>query len=172
MDTPPGRRSQNARDAVTLIQKLRKDSFGVQSAKTAATKVLWANDAPLFTGSEDAASDIFAQLVGELAQLSSLQSPAFTRLFDLSDVVVEVLSAANELLFSVLLLLTAPGFPARNWVEASGSDAPADGKRATLEVAFLPEDAVKRRFLAAMSGDAYGSLIDSFARADQRAAVF
>ncbi|KAK3249533.1 hypothetical protein CYMTET_41039 [Cymbomonas tetramitiformis] len=123
---------------------------------------------------------------------------------------------ANELLYSVLLLLTAPGSPARNWVEASGADVPADGKRATLEVVrmladdstpfesltellevrisdesdpdssirlfnsclrdaqrlqTLPEDAVKRQFLSALSGPAYATLVDSFARADQRAAV-
>ncbi|KAK3280203.1 hypothetical protein CYMTET_11946 [Cymbomonas tetramitiformis] len=124
--------------------------------------------------------------------------------------------AANELLYSVLLLLTAPGSPARNWVEACGADVPADGKRATLEVVrmladdstpfesfaellevgisdehdpdsgirlfnsclrdaqrlqTLPEDAVKRQFLSALSGPAYATLVDSFARADQRAAV-
>ncbi|KAK3253099.1 hypothetical protein CYMTET_37633 [Cymbomonas tetramitiformis] len=35
----------------------------------------------------------------------------------------------------------------------------------------LPEDAVKRQFLAALSDEAYSTLIDSFARVDQRAAV-
>ncbi|KAK3282434.1 hypothetical protein CYMTET_9828 [Cymbomonas tetramitiformis] len=35
----------------------------------------------------------------------------------------------------------------------------------------LPEDVVKRQFISALSGPAYAALVDSFARADQRAAV-
>ncbi|KAK3254071.1 hypothetical protein CYMTET_36701, partial [Cymbomonas tetramitiformis] len=109
--------SQSQRDAVTLLQRLRKDSFDVQAAKTAATKVLGAKDAA-FDGDEVSASDVFARLF-------SLQPPAFVPLFELHDAAVEVHSSANELLYSVLLLLTAPGSPARNWAEAFGSDAPA-----------------------------------------------
>ncbi|KAK3283416.1 hypothetical protein CYMTET_8883 [Cymbomonas tetramitiformis] len=149
-------------------------------------------------------------------RVTTFPSPAFAPLFDLTAVDTPVLPAANELLYSVLLLLTAPGSPARNWVEASGADVPAGGKRATLEVVrmladastpfdaltelldvkisdehdpdagirlfnsclrdaqrltTLPEDAVTRQFLSALSGQAYATLVDSFARADQRAAV-
>ncbi|KAK3281315.1 hypothetical protein CYMTET_10886 [Cymbomonas tetramitiformis] len=201
--------------AATLVQRLRKDSFDVQCAKTAATKVLGDKTAK-FHGNESSASDIFSQLVSEIQQLFTLQSQALAPLFELSAADVPVMTAANELLYSVLLLLTAPGSPARNWVEASGADVPADGKRATLEVVrmladdstpfesltelldvrisdesdpdsgirlfnsclrdaqrlqTLPEDAVKRQFLSALSGPAYATLVDSFARADQRAAV-
>ncbi|KAK3248060.1 hypothetical protein CYMTET_42460 [Cymbomonas tetramitiformis] len=201
--------------AATLVQRLRKDSFDVQCAKTAATKVLGDKTAK-FHGSESSASDIFSQLISEIKQLFTLQSQAFAPLFELTAADVPVMPAANELLYSVLLLLTAPGSPARNWVEASGADVPADGKRATLEVVrmladdstpfesfaellevrisdehdpdsgirlfnsclrdaqrlqTLPEDAVKRQFLSALSGPAYATLVDSFARADQRAAV-
>ncbi|KAK3271276.1 hypothetical protein CYMTET_20365 [Cymbomonas tetramitiformis] len=201
--------------AATLVQRLRKDSFDVQCAKTAATKVLGDKTAK-FHGSESSASDIFSQLISEIQQLFTLQSQAIAPLFELSAADVPVMPAANELLYSVLLLLTAPGSPARNWVEASGADVPADGKRATLEVVrmladdstpfesltellevrisdehdpdsgirlfnsclrdaqrlqTLPEDAVKRQFLSALSGPAYATLVDSFARADQRAAV-
>ncbi|KAK3278208.1 hypothetical protein CYMTET_13834 [Cymbomonas tetramitiformis] len=207
--------SEASTAAAVLLQRLRRDSFDVQCAKTAATKVLGDKTAK-FKGNENSASDIFSQLVSELQQLFTLQSPAFAPLFELTAADAPVLSAANELLYSVLLLLTAPGSPARNWVEASGSDVPADGKRATLEVvrmladvstpfdAFaellevrisdeqdpdsdirlfnsclrdaqrlqaLPEDAVKRQFISALSGPAYAALVDSFARADQRAAV-
>ncbi|KAK3278889.1 hypothetical protein CYMTET_13203 [Cymbomonas tetramitiformis] len=208
--------SEASAAAATLVQRLRRDSFDVQISKTAATKVLGDKTAK-FRGDEAAASDIFSQLVSELQQLFTLQSPAFAPLFDLDTAAdTPVLPAANELLYSVLLLLTAPGSPARNWVEASGADVPADGKRAALEVvrmladvsapfdAFaellavrisderdpdsdirlfnsclrdaqrlqaLPEDAVKRQFLSALSGPAYATLVDSFARADQRAAV-
>ncbi|KAK3288818.1 hypothetical protein CYMTET_3716 [Cymbomonas tetramitiformis] len=133
-----------------------------------------------------------------------MQSQALAPLFELSAANVPVMTAANELLYSVLLLLTAPGSPARNWVEASGADVPADGKRATLEVVrmladdstpfesltelldvrisdehdpdsgirlfnsclrdaqrlqTLPEDAVKRQFLSALSGPAYATLV-------------
>ncbi|KAK3235778.1 hypothetical protein CYMTET_54042 [Cymbomonas tetramitiformis] len=206
--------SEASTAAAVLLQRLRRDSFDVQCAKTAATKVLGDKTAK-FKGDENSASDIFSQLVSELQQLT-LQSPAFAPLFELTAADTPVLSAANELLYFVLLLLTAPGSPARNWVEASGSDVPADGKRATLEVvrmladvstpfdAFaellevrisgerdpdsdirlfnsclrdaqrlqtLPEDAVKRQFISALSGPAYAALVDSFARADQRAAV-
>ncbi|KAK3249499.1 hypothetical protein CYMTET_41052 [Cymbomonas tetramitiformis] len=206
--------SEASTAAAVLLQRLRRDSFDVQCAKTAATKVLGDKTAK-FKGNENSASDIFSQLVSELQQLFTLQSPAFAPLFELTAADAPVLSAANELLYSVLLLLTAPGSPARNWVEASGSDVPADGKRATLEVvrmladvstpfdAFaellevrisderdpdsdirlfnsclrdaqrlqaLPEDAVKRQFISALSGPAYAALVDSFARADQRAA--
>ncbi|KAK3248958.1 hypothetical protein CYMTET_41596 [Cymbomonas tetramitiformis] len=207
--------SEASTAAAVLLQRLRRDSFDVQCAKTAATKVLGDKTAQ-FKGDESSASDIFSQLVSELQQLFTLQSPAFAPLFELTAADTPVLSAANELLYSVLLLLTAPGSPARNWVEASGADVPADGKRATLEVvrmladvstpfdAFaellevrisgerdpdsdirlfnsclrdaqrlqtLPEDAVKRQFISALSGPAYAALVDSFARADQRAAV-
>ncbi|KAK3274843.1 hypothetical protein CYMTET_16982 [Cymbomonas tetramitiformis] len=187
----------------------------MQCAKTAATKVLGGKTTK-FHGNESSASDIFSQLVSEIQQLFTLQSQAFAPLFELTAADVPVMPAANELLYSVLLLLTAPGSPARNWVEASGADVPADGKRATLEVVrmladdstpfesfaellevgisdehdpdsgirlfnsclrdaqrlqTLPEDAVKRQFLSALSGPAYATLVDSFARADQRAAV-
>ncbi|KAK3253516.1 hypothetical protein CYMTET_37243 [Cymbomonas tetramitiformis] len=207
--------SEASTAAATLVHRLRRDSFDVQSSKTAATKVL-GDKAAKFRGDETSASDIFSQLVSELQQLFTLQSPAFAPLFDLTAADTPVLPAANELLYSVLLLLTAPGSPARNWVEASGADVPADGKRATLEVVrmladastpfdaltelldvkisdesdpdagirlfnsclrdaqrltTLPEDAVKRQFLSALSGPAYATLVDSFARADQRAAV-
>ncbi|KAK3251113.1 hypothetical protein CYMTET_39537 [Cymbomonas tetramitiformis] len=207
--------SEASTAAAVLLQRLRRDSFDVQCAKTAATKVLGDKTAK-FKGDESSASDIFSQLVSELQQLFTLQSPAFAPLFELTAADTPVLSAANELLYSVLLLLTAPGSPVRNWVEASGADVPADGKRATLEVvrmladvstpfdAFaellevrisgerdpdsdirlfnsclrdaqrlqtLPEDAVKRQFISALSGPAYAALVDSFARADQRAAV-
>ncbi|KAK3252226.1 hypothetical protein CYMTET_38469 [Cymbomonas tetramitiformis] len=196
-------------------EHMERDSFDVQSSKTAATKVL-GDKAAKFRGDETSASDIFSQLVSELQQLFTLQSTAFAPLFDLTAADTPVLPAANELLYSVLLLLTAPGSPARNWVEASGVDVPADGKRATLEVVrmladastpfdaltellevrvsdecdpdagiclfnsclrdaqrltTLPEDAVKRQFLSALSGPAYATLVDSFARADPRAAV-
>ncbi|KAK3240560.1 hypothetical protein CYMTET_49609 [Cymbomonas tetramitiformis] len=184
--------------AATLVQRLRKDSFDVRCAKTAATKVLGDKTAK-FHGSESSASDIFSQLISEIKQLFTLQSQAFAPLFELTAADVPVMPAANELLYSVLLLLTAPGSPARNWVEASGADVPADGKRATLEVVrmladdstpfesfaelldvrisdehdpdsgirlfnsclrdaqrlqTLPEDAVKRQFLSALSGPA------------------
>ncbi|KAK3283323.1 hypothetical protein CYMTET_8973 [Cymbomonas tetramitiformis] len=207
--------SEASTAAATLVHRLRRDSFDVQSSKTAATKVL-GDKAAKFRGDETSASDIFSQLVSELQQLFTLQSTAFAPLFDLTAADTPVLPAANELLYSVLLLLTAPGSPARNWVEASGADVPADGKRATLEVVrmladastpfdaltellevrvsdecdpdagirlfnsclrdaqrltTLPEDAVKRQFLSALSGPAYATLVDSFARADQRAAV-
>ncbi|KAK3238169.1 hypothetical protein CYMTET_51790 [Cymbomonas tetramitiformis] len=207
--------SEASTAAATLVHRLRRDSFDVQSSKTAATKVL-GDKAAEFRGDETSASDIFSQLVSELQQLFTLQSTAFAPLFDLIAADTPVLPAANELLYSVLLLLTAPGSPARNWVEASGADVPADGKRATLEVVrmladastpfdaltellevkisdecdpdagirlfnsclrdaqrltTLPEDAVKRQFLSALSGPAYATLVDSFARADQRAAV-
>ncbi|KAK3270054.1 hypothetical protein CYMTET_21538 [Cymbomonas tetramitiformis] len=207
--------SEASAAAATLVHRLRRDSFDVQSSKTAATKVL-GDKAAKFRGDETSASDIFSQLVSELQQLFTLQSPAFAPLFDLTAADTPVLPAANELLYSVLLLLTAPGSPARNWVVASGADVPADGKRATLEVVrmladastpfdaltelldvkisdeydpdagirlfnsclrdaqrltTLPEDAVKRQFLSALSGQAYATLVDSFARADQRAAV-
>ncbi|KAK3252385.1 hypothetical protein CYMTET_38316 [Cymbomonas tetramitiformis] len=207
--------SEASTAAATLVHRLRRDSFDVQSSKTAATKVL-GDKVAKFRGDETSASDIFSQLVSELQQLFTLQSTAFAPLFDLTAADTPVLPAANELLYSVLLLLTAPGSPARNWVEASGADVPADGKRATLEVVrmladastpfdaltellevrisdecdpdagirlfnsclrdaqrltTLPEDAVKRQFLSALSGPAYATLVDSFARADQRAAV-
>ncbi|KAK3235777.1 hypothetical protein CYMTET_54041 [Cymbomonas tetramitiformis] len=214
--------SEASTAAAVLLQRLRRDSFDVQCAKTAATKVLGDKTAK-FKGSENSASDIFSQLVSELQQLFTLQSPAFAPLFELTAADAPVLSAANELLYAVVTdrKMTDPrsrdvGSPARNWVEASGSDVPADGKRATLEVvrmladvstpfdAFaellevrisderdpdsdirlfnsclrdaqrlqaLPEDAVKRQFISALSGPAYAALVDSFARADQRAAV-
>ncbi|KAK3250447.1 hypothetical protein CYMTET_40177 [Cymbomonas tetramitiformis] len=210
-ELPPGYYDESDDDADVYYG----DSFDVQSSKTAATKVL-GDKAAKFRGDETSASDIFSQLVSELQQLFTLQSTAFAPLFDLTAADTPVLPAANELLYSVLLLLTAPGSPARNWVEASGADVPADGKRATLEVVrmladastpfdaltellevrvsdecdpdagirlfnsclrdaqrltTLPEDAVKRPFLSALSGPAYATLVDSFARADQRAAV-
>ena len=131
--------SEASAAAATLLQRLRRDSFDVQCAKTAATKVLGEKSAK-FKGSETSASDIFTQLVSEVQQLFTLQSTAFAPMFDLTAVDTPVLSAANELLYSVLLLLTAPGSPARNWVEASGADVPADGKRATLEVVRMLAD--------------------------------
>ncbi|KAK3283799.1 hypothetical protein CYMTET_8517 [Cymbomonas tetramitiformis] len=125
--------------AAALLQRLRRDSFDVQCAKTTATKVLGDKSAK-FKGSETSAADIFTQIISEVQQLFVLQSPAFAPLFKLDDAETPVLPAANELLFSVLLLLTAPGSLARNWVEASGADALADGKRATLEVVRMLTD--------------------------------
>ena len=138
--------------ATSLVARLRRDSFDVQCSKTAATKVL-SDKGAKFRGDESSASDIFSQLISELQQLFQRQSHACAPLFDLTATDLSAPPAANEMLYSVLLLLTAPESPARNWVEASGADAPADGKRATLEVV---------RMLADMSTpfDAFAELLE------------
>ncbi|KAK3268571.1 hypothetical protein CYMTET_22936 [Cymbomonas tetramitiformis] len=76
----------------------------------------------------------------ELRTQFVLQSSAFAPLFDLTDMAVEARHEANELLLSALTFLARPGSPARDWLEASGSDVPGDGKRAALEVVRMLQE--------------------------------
>ncbi|KAK3279079.1 hypothetical protein CYMTET_13015 [Cymbomonas tetramitiformis] len=162
-----------AREVLEKCQQLARENFDRKVAKVVATKIL-GDKSGRFAGTETDAVDIFSQLMHELRAQFLLQSQAFAPLFDLANMTVEARHEANELLLSALTFLARPGSPARDWLEASGSDVPGDGKRAALEVRShnLPEDAVKRQFLKALGNSAlYRDLANSLARADQRQGV-
>ncbi|KAK3270134.1 hypothetical protein CYMTET_21457 [Cymbomonas tetramitiformis] len=59
----------------------------------------------------------------------------FAPLFDLEDSTLAIRPEANKLLFSTLELIVCPASPAGDWLEASATLHPMDGKRALLELA-------------------------------------
>ncbi|KAK3272082.1 hypothetical protein CYMTET_19604 [Cymbomonas tetramitiformis] len=149
-----------AREVLDKCQQLARENFDRRVAKIVATKIL-GDKSERFAGTEADAVDIFSQLMHELRTQFLLQSQAFAPLFDLTDMTVAARHEGNELLLSALTFLARPGSPARDWLEASGSDVPGDGKRAALEV-----------FLKALGNAAlYRDLANSLARADQRQGV-
>ncbi|KAK3270050.1 hypothetical protein CYMTET_21534 [Cymbomonas tetramitiformis] len=128
-----------AREVLEKCQQLARDSFDRRVAKIVATKIL-GDKSERFAGTETDAVDIFSQLMHELRTQFLLQSQAFAPLFDLANMTVEARHEANELLLSALTFLARPGSPARDWLEASGSDVPGDGKRAALEVVRMLQE--------------------------------
>ncbi|KAK3252555.1 hypothetical protein CYMTET_38149 [Cymbomonas tetramitiformis] len=128
-----------ARENLEKCQQLARDNFDRKVAKIVATKIL-GDKSDSFAGTETDAIDIFSQIMHELRAQFLLQSQAFAPLFDLADVAVEARHEANELLLSALTFLARPGSPARDWLEASGSDVPGDGKRAALEVVRMLQE--------------------------------
>ncbi|KAK3244966.1 hypothetical protein CYMTET_45446 [Cymbomonas tetramitiformis] len=128
-----------AREVLDKCKQLARDNFDRKVAKTVATKIL-GDKSERFAGTEADAVDIFSQLMHELRAQFVLQSSAFAPLFDLTDMAVEARHEANELLLSALTFLARPGSPARDWLEASGSDVPGDGKRAALEVVRMLQE--------------------------------
>ncbi|KAK3282934.1 hypothetical protein CYMTET_9341 [Cymbomonas tetramitiformis] len=128
-----------AREILDKCRQLARDSFDRKIAKTVATKIL-GDKSERFAGTETDAVDIFSQIMHELRTQFVLQSTAFAPLFDLTDMTVEARHEANELLLSALTFLARPGSPARDWLEASGSDVPGDGKRAALEVVRMLQE--------------------------------
>ncbi|KAK3283156.1 hypothetical protein CYMTET_9140 [Cymbomonas tetramitiformis] len=128
-----------AREILDKCKQLARENFDRKVAKTVATKIL-GDKSERFAGTEADAVDIFSQLMHELRAQFVLQSTAFAPLFELTDMAVEARHEANELLLSALTFLARPGSPARDWLEASGSDVPGDGKRAALEVVRMLQE--------------------------------
>ncbi|KAK3272083.1 hypothetical protein CYMTET_19604 [Cymbomonas tetramitiformis] len=128
-----------AREVLDKCQQLARENFDRRVAKIVATKIL-GDKSERFAGTEADAVDIFSQLMHELRTQFLLQSQAFAPLFDLTDMTVAARHEGNELLLSALTFLARPGSPARDWLEASGSDVPGDGKRAALEVVRMLQE--------------------------------
>ncbi|KAK3267571.1 hypothetical protein CYMTET_23882 [Cymbomonas tetramitiformis] len=63
------------------------------------------------------------------------QDPLFAPLFDFEDATVAIRSETNTLLFSTLELIVCPASPVGDWLEASATVHPLDGKRVLLEIA-------------------------------------
>ncbi|KAK3238394.1 hypothetical protein CYMTET_51589 [Cymbomonas tetramitiformis] len=128
-----------AREILDKCQQLARDNFDRKVAKIVATKIL-GDKSDRFAGTESDAVDIFSQIMHELRAQFLLQSQALAPLFDLTDMTVAARHEGNELLLSALTFLARPGSPARDWLEASGSDVPGDGKRAALEVVRMLQE--------------------------------
>ncbi|KAK3265034.1 cytochrome c oxidase subunit 1 [Cymbomonas tetramitiformis] len=128
-----------AKEVLEKCQRLARENFDRRVAKTVATKIL-GDKSERFAGTEADAVDIFSQVMHQLRTQFLLQSQAFAPLFDLTDMAVEARHEANELLLSALTFLARPGSPARDWLEASGSDVLGDGKRAALEVVRMLQE--------------------------------
>ncbi|KAK3280027.1 hypothetical protein CYMTET_12117 [Cymbomonas tetramitiformis] len=128
-----------AREVLDRCQQLARDNFDRKVAKIVATKIL-GDKSDRFVGTESDAVDIFSQIMHELRAQFLLQSQALAPLFDLTDMTVAARHEGNELLLSALTFLARPGSPARDWLEASGSDVPGDGKRAALEVVRMLQE--------------------------------
>ncbi|KAK3283205.1 hypothetical protein CYMTET_9085 [Cymbomonas tetramitiformis] len=128
-----------ARETLDKCQQLARDNFDRKVAKIVATKIL-GDKSDRFAGTESDAVDIFSQIMHELRAQFLLQSQALAPLFDLTDMTVAARHEGNELLLSALTFLARPGSPARDWLEASGSDVPGDGKRAALEVVRMLQE--------------------------------
>ncbi|KAK3234384.1 hypothetical protein CYMTET_55326 [Cymbomonas tetramitiformis] len=128
-----------AREVLDKCQQLARDNFDRKFAKIVATKIL-GEKSDRFAGTESDAVDIFSQIMHELRAQFLLQSQALAPLFDLTDMSVAARHEGNELLLSALTFLARPGSPARDWLEASGSDVPGDGKRAALEVVRMLQE--------------------------------
>ncbi|KAK3285566.1 hypothetical protein CYMTET_6839 [Cymbomonas tetramitiformis] len=105
----------------------------------------------------------------------------FAPLFDLEDASLAVRPEANKLLFSTLELIVCPASPTGDWLEASATLHPLDGKRALLELArrlldsaarnTLDDDEVKELFLAALDPVFYAPVVSRLFTHQQRAAV-
>ncbi|KAK3284128.1 hypothetical protein CYMTET_8207 [Cymbomonas tetramitiformis] len=78
---------------------------------------------------------LLAKLVPALQEAFEAQDPLFAPLFDLEDAALAVRSEANKLLFSTLEFIVCPASPAGDWLEASATLHPLDGKRVLLEFA-------------------------------------
>ncbi|KAK3233054.1 hypothetical protein CYMTET_56623 [Cymbomonas tetramitiformis] len=128
-----------AREVLDKCQQLARDNFDRKVAKIVATKIL-GDKSDRFAGTESDAVDIFSQIMHELRAQFLLQSQALAPRFDLTDMTVAARHEGNELLLSALTFLARPGSPARDWLEASGSDVPGDGKRAALEVVRMLQE--------------------------------
>ncbi|KAK3270166.1 hypothetical protein CYMTET_21425 [Cymbomonas tetramitiformis] len=84
---------------------------------------------------ESNAQVLYARLVPAIQEAYEAQDPIFASLFDLEDATVAIRSEANKLMFSTLELIVCPASPAGDWIEASATVHPLDGKRALLEIA-------------------------------------
>ncbi|KAK3266604.1 hypothetical protein CYMTET_24778 [Cymbomonas tetramitiformis] len=85
--------------------------------------------------SDDVHQVLLSKLVPALQEAFEAEDALFAPLFDLEDSTLAVRPEANKLLFSTLELIVCPASPAGDWLEASATLHPLDGKRALLELA-------------------------------------
>ncbi|KAK3242776.1 hypothetical protein CYMTET_47550 [Cymbomonas tetramitiformis] len=126
----------NSAQAVFLagVRSLTRERFDESVAKHVIRKC-FREKHDRFTGTESNAQVLLSKLVPALQEAFEAQDALFAPMFDLEDSTLAVRPEANKLLFSTLELIVCPASPAGDWLEASATLHPLDGKRALLELA-------------------------------------
>ncbi|KAK3287089.1 hypothetical protein CYMTET_5381 [Cymbomonas tetramitiformis] len=134
---PAGVPVANSAQAVFLagVRSLTRERFDESVAKHVIRKCFREKHPERFTGTESNAQVLLAKLVPALQEAFEAQDVLFAPLSDLEDSTLAVRSEANKLLFSTLELIVCPASPAGDWLEASATLHPMDGKRVLLEFA-------------------------------------
>ncbi|KAK3250132.1 hypothetical protein CYMTET_40476 [Cymbomonas tetramitiformis] len=133
---PAGVPAANSAQAVFLagVRSLTRERFDESVAKHVIRKC-FREKHDRFTGTESNAQVLLSKLVPALQETFEAQDALFAPLFDLEDSTLAIRPEANKLLFSTLELIVCPASPAGDWLEASATLHPMDGKRALLELA-------------------------------------
>ncbi|KAK3251597.1 hypothetical protein CYMTET_39064 [Cymbomonas tetramitiformis] len=133
---PAGVPAANSAQAVFLagVRSLTRERFDESVAKHVIRKC-FREKHDRFTGTEPNAQVLLSKLVPALQEAFEAQDALFAPMFDLEDSTLAVRPEANKLLFSTLELIVCPASPAGDWLEASATLHPLDGKRALLELA-------------------------------------
>ncbi|KAK3246060.1 hypothetical protein CYMTET_44389 [Cymbomonas tetramitiformis] len=133
---PAGVPAANSAQAVFLagVRSLTRERFDESVAKHVIRKC-FREKHDRFTGTESNAQVLLSKLVPALQEAFEAQDALFAPMFDLEDSTLAVRPEANKLLFSTLELIVCPASPAGDWLEASATLHPLDGKRALLELA-------------------------------------
>ncbi|KAK3253492.1 hypothetical protein CYMTET_37260 [Cymbomonas tetramitiformis] len=154
---PAGVPAANSAHTVFLagVRSLTRERFDESVAKHAIRKC-FREKHDRFTGTESNAQVLLSKLVPALQEAFEAQDALFAPLFDLEDSTLAVrpdgyypeililvggsglrivATEANKLLFSTLELIVCPASPAGDWLEASATLHPLDGKRVLLELA-------------------------------------
>ncbi|KAK3238179.1 hypothetical protein CYMTET_51800 [Cymbomonas tetramitiformis] len=133
---PAGAPAANSAQAVFLagVRSLTRERFDESVAKHVIRKC-FPDKHDRFTGTESNAQVLLSKLVPALQEAFEAEDALFAPMFDLEDSTLAVRPEANKLLFSTLELIVSPASPAGDWLEASATLHPLDGKRALLELA-------------------------------------
>ncbi|KAK3253148.1 hypothetical protein CYMTET_37576 [Cymbomonas tetramitiformis] len=193
---PAGAPPANSAQAVFLagVRSLTRERFDESVAKHVIRKC-FPDKHDRFTSTESNAQVLLSKLVPALQEAFEAEDALFAPMFDLEDSTLAVRPEANKLLFSTLELIVSPASPAGDWLEASATLHPLDGKRALLELArrlldsgapfqgtsdlldwrtrrnTLDDDEVKELFLAALDPAFYAPVVSRLFTHQQRAAV-
>ncbi|KAK3246753.1 hypothetical protein CYMTET_43723 [Cymbomonas tetramitiformis] len=132
----PGVPAANSTQAifVATVRTLTRDRFDESVAKHVIRKC-FREKHERFPRTESHAQVLFARLVPSIQEAFEAEDALFAPLFYLEDATVAVRPEANKLIFSTLELSMCPASPAADWLEASSTSHPLDGKRVLLEIA-------------------------------------
>ncbi|KAK3284322.1 hypothetical protein CYMTET_8020 [Cymbomonas tetramitiformis] len=119
---------------VAALRTLQRDHFDVKAAKCVQRK-LFNDKEHIFTEAESHVGELFPILVYALGEVFVTEDAAFATLFSRDGATASVRVEANRLLYSTLELLMDPDSPAADWMDASSTASPLDGKRVQFDFA-------------------------------------